>query len=153
MTNLCKSLIEGFIKKTYEDELPQEGTGLIVYAYGDRNKPTLAWGRASSTPRAYGMRNYRDLAKVRANNGDVSNIVDRKERNSANGNGGGYDDGIIDLIREQQGNIWVHSFIPTSNKADAIDMKEWMYERGVFSAKIMRYVDPNRPEAQLLNIV
>ena len=148
MTNLCTSLIEGFIKKTYEDKLPQEGTGLIVYAYGDINKPTLAWGRASSTPRAYGMKNYNDLAKVRANNGDVSNIVDRKERN-----GGGYDDGIIDLIREQQGNIWVHSFIPTSNKADAIDMKEWMYERGVFSAKIMRYVDPSRPEAQLLNIV
>lgn len=150
MTNLCKSLIEGFIKKTYEDKLPQVGTGLIVYAYGDINTPTLAWGRASSTPRAYGMRNYRDLARVRANDGDVSNIVDRKERNQANGNGGGYDDGIIDIIREQKGNIWVHSFIPTSSKTDAIDMKEWMYERGVFSAKVMRYVDSSRPE---LNII
>ena len=61
--------------------------------------------------------------------------------------------GIIDLIKEYKGVIWVHTFIPTLSKQKAIDMKEYMYETGVFKAKVMRYQDPSRPEAQLLNIV
>lgn len=145
MTNLCNTLIEGFIKKTYEEKLPVKGTGLIIYGYGDIDQPKLAWGRASSDAYAYGMRNYKDLAKVRANGGDVSEIRARKEKN-----GGGYDDGIIDIIEEQKGMIWVHSFLPTPTKTIAIDMKEWMYENGTFSAKVMRYTEQGRPEGNFV---
>jgi hypothetical protein len=149
MTNLCNILVEGFIKETYEDNLPKEAdgskTGLIVYAYGNPNDPTLAWGRASANPRGYGMANYNDLKKVRDLGGDVSHIIIKKEKNK-----NGYDDGIIDLIRAQKGLIWVHSFIPTKSIRNAIDIKEMMYEQGDFDAKVMRYQDPSRAE---LNIV
>ncbi len=151
-SNLCETLVEGFIRKSYEDNLPKEAdgskTGLIVYAYGNPKDPILAWGRASANPNAYGMANYKDLKKVRDLGGDVSHIIAKKEKNK-----NGYDDGIIDLIRDQKGLIWVHSFIPTKSIRNAIDIKEMMYEQGDFDAKVMRYQDPSRPESQLLNIV
>ena len=85
MNTLHDILVEGFIRKSYEDNLPKEANGtkfgLIVYAYGDPSDPILAWGRASANPNAYGMANYKDLKKVRDLGGDVSHIVAKKEKN------------------------------------------------------------------------
>ena len=144
---LSKTLLESFIKKSYEKHLRQATTGLIIYACGDENKPEMAWGRASDNALGYGMKNYKDLKKVRDSGGDVSDIIARKEKYK-----NGYDDAHIDLIKEHKGEIWVYAFIPTLSKQKAIALKEFMYETKVFKSKVMRYEDRSRPEVSLLAV-
>ena len=132
MNNYMKNEFEATLKSGFET-LPQDGTGLILFAGGSKEKPTLIWGRATKNAKGYGMDCYKVLKLVRDADGDVSILYNDESKNRKKGNGG-FADEIIAEIEKFQGVIRVHSFVPTETVQQAKDLKNEMYRLGVFSA-------------------
>jgi|TARA_R110000782_G_scaffold42833_1_gene97050 hypothetical protein len=129
--NAMKTEIEATLKTGF-DSLPQDGTGLIIFASGPKNTPTLIWGRASTNAKSYGKTCNDALKQVRDADGDIGVLFDAD--GNKNNSRAKFADEIMSEIAKHQGMIWVHSYIPTPTIEQATQLKNCMYGSGVFSA-------------------